>query len=105
MDYKYPPIVKYVLLYVLIYFFFEFQNMMPLEKNLIITFIILCMVIVLDYLLIRDHTYMFRGLKNPLDGTDDNDTDTDISEEEVEEILEEIESESESESMNESDYY
>ena len=58
MEYKYPPIFKYIILLICIYMFIEHYNIILNRQNLIITTTIVIMIIVFDYLLIDNHPNM-----------------------------------------------
>lgn len=59
MEYKYPPIYKYTILMIIIYSFIKHQHIMPIDKLLFNTLTIILLIISLDFILIKNHTYMF----------------------------------------------
>ncbi len=59
MNYKYPPIYKYALLFAIIYMFLKYQNMMNGESLIVNTSIIVLFVSMLDYILINKHPKFF----------------------------------------------
>ena len=59
MEYKYPPIYKYALYLVLIYMFLKHQHIMPLDKLLINSIVIVLITIAIDYIIIKNHTPIF----------------------------------------------
>lgn len=59
MKYKYPPIYKYGLLLIIIYMLFKHQKNVPIDKLLINSIVIILTIWLLDYILIRDHEYIF----------------------------------------------
>lgn len=59
MEYKYPPIYKYTILMIIIYSFIKHQHIMPIDILLFNTLTIILLIISLDFILIKNHTYMF----------------------------------------------
>lgn len=55
MNYKYPPIYKYGILLLIVYMFLKHQYIMTSNKLLINSVVITLFVIVLDYILIKNH--------------------------------------------------
>lgn len=56
MFYKYPPIIKYVVFFVLLFLFIKEQNVIKDNEDVFMnTFIIVAIVAGLDYVLIHEH--------------------------------------------------
>lgn len=53
MNYKYPPLYKYLLLLLIIYMFLKYQNCMNDEELLVNSLLIVLFVCILDYILIN----------------------------------------------------
>jgi len=59
MKYRYPPIYKYLLLFLCIFMFTEHLNIVSSYKNLFITIAIILMIAALDYILIDNECENF----------------------------------------------
>jgi hypothetical protein len=55
MEYKYPPIFKYIILLLCIFMFIKHLKIMVNHQNLMITISIIIMVMIFDYILINNH--------------------------------------------------
>jgi hypothetical protein len=55
MNYKYPVILKYIILAIIIYAFIFHLKIMQNNQNLLLTIPIVFMFAAIDYVLIRDH--------------------------------------------------
>jgi len=55
MEYKYSPIVKYIILLISMFMFMKYLHVLDNTQILLISLSILAMVIVFDYVLIEDH--------------------------------------------------
>lgn len=85
MKYKFAPLYKYLLYFVIVYMFFKHQKNYTIEKILSNTISLTFIIISLDYLLIDDHPCP-TGNCNSDDIPDDNIDIDDIYEDEIEEI-------------------
>ncbi len=56
MEYKFPPICKYGILLVLIFMFLKHQHILPDDKILFNSIMIVLFVIAIDYIIIKNHT-------------------------------------------------
>jgi hypothetical protein len=58
MEYKYHPILKYAIFIVLIFGIFRYENVIPI--NILLQIISTCvfLLIILDFVLIRNHPYL-----------------------------------------------
>ena len=91
MDYKYPPIYKYGLLMLLIFMYFKHQRIMSHDKILINSIVITCIIVVLDYILIRNHPA-------PLETKIKETYEENFSNEDIEDIINSYDEDSENES-------
>lgn len=91
MNYKYPPLTKYLVYFVLIYLFLKHQKIMRDDRLIMNVTLITSIAITLDYILIADHPSPTETGKIELDGEkleeilsedDEFDTDTEDPEEE-----------------------
>ena len=80
MEYKYHPLVKYVVFFIIVYMFIReqkvFNNDLLLANSLLITFLFVC----LDIMFIHNHPSLFKSLKNQHDD-EINDINDDIDQE------------------------
>ncbi len=60
MDYKYPPIYKYIILLILITTFLRYYKVITKENFLILAGIFTYMVFVFDFILIRNHPSLLK---------------------------------------------
>lgn len=56
MEYKYPPIYKYIILLIIIFMFIKHLKIMINRQNLMITICIVLMMAIFDYILIENHS-------------------------------------------------
>ncbi len=75
MDYKYPPIYKYVILLILMTTFLKYYDQITKENYLVICAIFTFMIFIFDYVLIRNHPILFED-KNNNEINDDNHEDS-----------------------------
>lgn len=54
MEYKYPPIYKYIATFVIIFLFLQFYKQIPCDTFLLFTLLITLLFIALDYMMIYD---------------------------------------------------
>jgi hypothetical protein len=80
MEYKYHPIIKYLVFFIIVYLFIRHQNIMKNEILLANTLVITMYYIVFDYLFISDHQNILT-----------NENDAYFDEEEIKNIKDEIE--------------
>lgn len=84
MDYKYPPIFKYIILLLCIFMFIKHLKIMSNKDDLVLSVSILLMVMIFDYILIDEHP-------NLLDVDTEYfakiDIEDDVSDKDIEEIL------------------
>lgn len=59
MKYKYPPILKYVLLFVLILMFMNHCKSLKMNDNFLLVVPIIFYIIVFDYILVDQHPNLF----------------------------------------------
>jgi len=71
MNYKYPPIYKYVLLFAIVYMFLKYQNIMNTESLVVNTSLIVLFACVLDYILIKDQPKFFGDETKNIDDADE----------------------------------
>lgn len=64
MDYKYPPIYKYIILVILITTFLKYYNVIKKDDYLTISIIFIYMVFIFDYVLIDKHPSLFSSREN-----------------------------------------
>lgn len=55
MDYRYPPIFKYIILLLCIFMFIKHLKIMSNKDNLILSISILFIIIIFDYMIIEEH--------------------------------------------------
>ncbi len=55
MEYKYPPIFKYIILLMCIFMFIKHLKIMVNHQNLMITMTIVIIIMIFDYILIENH--------------------------------------------------
>jgi hypothetical protein len=85
MEYKYPPIYKYIILLICIFLFIKHLKIMVVQQNLMITIPIIIIVMIFDYILIDNHTDLLgSSTENFLSPENVGDT---ITNEEIDEIL------------------
>lgn len=72
MEYKYPPIFKYIILLMCIFMFIKHLNIMVNHQNLMISISIIIMIMIFDYILIDNHPEL-------LGNNDSNENFTDSS--------------------------
>lgn len=74
MEYKYAPIYKYVVLFILIYMFMKHQRIIPQNKILLNSLTITIIFAILDYMIIRNHPQLLNTKENKyLDSDEDVD--------------------------------
>ena len=66
MNYKYPPIYKYGLLFLVIYMFMKHQKILTQDKLLLNAVMITLLIFVFDSVMIKNHTSL---LENSIDNT------------------------------------
>lgn len=64
MEYKYPPIFKYIILLISIFMFIKHLKIMAIHENLMITITIIFMFLIFDYILINKHPDLFSFSEN-----------------------------------------
>lgn len=90
MEYKYHPIIKYLVFFIVVYLFMRHQNIMKNEILLANTLVITMYYIVFDYLFISDHQNIIT-----------NESDMYFDEEEIKNIKDEINHEEKKEKKKE----
>jgi hypothetical protein len=86
MEYKYPPLFKYIILLICIFMFIYHLKIMVNHQNLMITIPIIVIIAIFDYILIRDHPGL---LNQPSENfIASHVTEDIITEKDVKEILE-----------------
>lgn len=100
MEYKYPPIYKYIIFFIMVFMLIKHQKIMSQDKNLAISFALLVMIIVLDYIIIDKNPPLFefkyrkknnKKKKETFDNTKDEIFD-EFTEEEIDELIDEYDS-------------
>lgn len=92
MEYKYPPLFKYIILLLCIFMFIKHLKIMSNKDNTILTISILIMVMIFDYIIIDDHPDLLGGdiekitMVSDMDFVND-DVSNDVSDKDIEEIL------------------
>lgn len=59
MNYKYSPIYKYGILFVVIYMFLKYQRIIPNDKLLLNSIVITLIIVMFDYMFIDEHPFIF----------------------------------------------
>jgi hypothetical protein len=90
MKYKYPPIYKYGLLFLIIYMFFKHQQIMSSELLLTNSIMLTLIVMLIDYIIIKDQPNLFT-FSNKMTGSEH--FDDAFSDEDIDEIINSIECE------------
>jgi hypothetical protein len=86
MEYKYPPIFKYIILLICIFMFIKHLKIMVNHQNLMITISIVIMIMIFDYILIDNHQEL---LGNPKENfVDSSLLDDPIFDKDIDDILE-----------------
>ncbi len=86
MEYKYPPIFKYIILLICIFMFIKHLKIMVNHQNLMITISVVIMIMIFDYILIDNHTEL---LGNPKENfVDSSLLDDPIFDKDIDDILE-----------------
>jgi hypothetical protein len=86
MEYKYPPIFKYIILLICIFMFIKHLKIMVNHQNLMITISIVIMIMIFDYILIDNHPEL---LGNPTENFIDSSLlDDPIFDKDIDDILE-----------------
>ncbi|AYV75995.1 MAG: hypothetical protein Terrestrivirus4_43 [Terrestrivirus sp.] len=75
MEYKYPPIYKYIATFVIIFLFLQFYKQIPCDTFLLFTLLITLLFIALDYMMIYDSPPL---LDMNMDPKKDDDNSSDI---------------------------
>jgi len=84
MEYKALPFYKYLIIFIMIYMFFQHARQITRDKFLVIAIIIVSMVIALDYIIIDNHPSIINvdNIDNILNDEDfDKIFDSEISDE------------------------
>ncbi len=89
MIYKYPPLYKYVIYFVLIYLFVKHQNIVPSNILLLNSSFCLIVIIMLDNILIKDHTSLLGNNFKIIIQKDKSDDIEELEDDEEEEEKEE----------------
>lgn len=96
MDYKYPPVFKYILLLLCIFMFIKHLKIMSNKDDLIISISTLFIIIVFDYIMIDEHPdlldcdkdkFLNIDLEDDIDNKDIEDIINTYDESEMQEIL------------------
>lgn len=74
MEYRYSPIYKYIVLFIVIFLFFKHQKIIQDDLAIVNAIIITLMLVTFDYILIKDHPGPFKSTKEDFD----SDTDSEI---------------------------
>jgi hypothetical protein len=86
MEYKYPPIFKYIILLLCIFMFIKHLKIMVNHQNLMITISLVIMIMIFDYILIDNHPDL---LGNPVENFIDSSLLYDpIFDKDIDDILE-----------------
>lgn len=92
IEYKYPPIYKYVIFFVLVYMFIKHQRLISQDKLLLLTTVIVLILAALDYMIIRNHPSLL-----------ETNNDTSEMDEDIEDIIKSIDEEEDSEEQESHD--
>lgn len=88
MEYKYPPLFKYIILLLCIFMFIKHLKIIPNKDNSILTISILIMIIIFDYIIIDEHPDLLGGdMEKFTSSPDTNLIGDDVSDKDIEEIL------------------
>ena len=88
MEYKYPPIFKYIILLMCIFMFIKHLKIMVNHQNLMITISIVIMIMIFDYILIDNHTELLGNSKENFVDSSLLDEDLADIDKDIEDILE-----------------
>lgn len=98
MNYKYPPIYKYGLLFLVIYMFMKHQKILPQDKLLLNAIMIILIFFIFDNIIINNHPSLLEDvISNTKKKNDDFD---DISDDELDDIINSFDMNIESELSN-----
>lgn len=79
MEYKYPPIYKYIATFVIIFLFLQFYKQIPYDTFLLLTVLITLLFIALDYMMINDSPPLLDLNTDPKKNNIDSDVVTNIN--------------------------
>lgn len=55
MEYRYPPLYKYVVLFIILFLFLRYYKQITPDKYLLVAILVTLLVVALDYMMIFDH--------------------------------------------------
>ncbi len=84
MDYKYPPIFKYIILLLCIFMFIKHLKIMSNKDDLILSISILFIIIVFDYIIIDEHPNLLDNYNEKFAKID---LEEEINDKDIEEII------------------
>ena len=92
MEYRYPPLYKYIIIFVIVFLFLRYYNYITPDKYLWIALFVTILIILLDYMIISDHPNVMHNREDELfdelaeildfndsDNNSDNNSDKDNS--------------------------
>ena len=82
MEYKYPPIFKYIVFFIIVFLFLRYYKQITSDKYMVIAFVITLFIIILDYIIIGNQPSLFEtSTKSEIFNNNDNNIDDVIEDE------------------------